>query len=155
MKKPVIFGKGKQNEEDRFMGTVLRSELSQKNPYWIEKHRYYELKHFCLQYPIWKKSYIALGGISAKPTNECNTNSSVSDPTANSAINRLYYLERMRLIEDVVTQADPILSNYLLKGVTEGWSYDILKARLGIPCCKDIYYEQYRKFFWLLDKKRQ
>lgn len=27
-------------------------ELSEKNPYWIERHRYYELKHFCLQYPI-------------------------------------------------------------------------------------------------------
>ena len=34
------------------MGTTLRAELSEKNPYWIEKHRYYELKHFCLQYPI-------------------------------------------------------------------------------------------------------
>ncbi len=28
------------------MGTTLRAELSEKNPYWIEKHRYYELKHF-------------------------------------------------------------------------------------------------------------
>ena len=42
------------------MGTTLRAELSEKNPYWIEKHRYYELKHFCLQYPIWKKAYSAL-----------------------------------------------------------------------------------------------
>lgn len=42
------------------MGTTLRAELSEKNPYWIEKHRYYELKHFCLQYPIWKKAYTTL-----------------------------------------------------------------------------------------------
>lgn len=27
------------------MGTTLRAELSEKNPYWIEKHRYYELQH--------------------------------------------------------------------------------------------------------------
>ena len=39
------------------MGTTIRPELSEKNPYWIERHRYYELKHFCLQYPIWKKAY--------------------------------------------------------------------------------------------------
>lgn len=26
------------------MGTTLRAELSEKNPYWIEKHRYYELQ---------------------------------------------------------------------------------------------------------------
>ena len=41
------------------MATVLRPELSSKNKYYIDKHRYYELKHFCLQYPEWKKSYSA------------------------------------------------------------------------------------------------
>ena len=33
------------------MGTQIRPELSEKNLYWIDRHRYYELKHFCLQYP--------------------------------------------------------------------------------------------------------
>ena len=28
-----------------------RAQLSAKNPCHIPKHRYYELKHFCLQYP--------------------------------------------------------------------------------------------------------
>ena len=42
------------------MGTVIRAELSENNKYWISKHRYYELKHFCLQYPIWKKAYAAI-----------------------------------------------------------------------------------------------
>ena len=32
-----------------------RAQLSVKNPCHIPKHRYYELKHFCLQYPDWKK----------------------------------------------------------------------------------------------------
>lgn len=27
-----------------------RDGLSRKNPYWIPRHRYYELKHFCLQF---------------------------------------------------------------------------------------------------------
>lgn len=39
------------------MSTTIHPELSKKNTYWIEKHRYYELKHFCLQYPIWKEAY--------------------------------------------------------------------------------------------------
>ena len=39
------------------MSTVIRPEISKKNLYWIPKHRYYELKHFCLQYPEWKKNY--------------------------------------------------------------------------------------------------
>ena len=27
---------------EALMGTTIRPELSEKNPYWIEKHRYYE-----------------------------------------------------------------------------------------------------------------
>lgn len=32
------------------MATTIRPEVSKKSKYWIERHRYYELKHFCLQY---------------------------------------------------------------------------------------------------------
>lgn len=42
------------------MGTTIRPEISKKNRYWIDKHRYYELKHFCLQYPTWKKAHSSL-----------------------------------------------------------------------------------------------
>lgn len=42
------------------MGNIIRAEVSESNPYWIEKHRYYELKHFCLQYPTWKRKLVLL-----------------------------------------------------------------------------------------------
>lgn len=29
-------------------------EVSKKSEFWIPQHRYYELKHFCLQYRFWK-----------------------------------------------------------------------------------------------------
>ena len=45
------------------MAGNLRPELSKKNKYWIDKNRFYELKYFCLQYPLWKKTYEALEGI--------------------------------------------------------------------------------------------
>jgi len=48
------------------MGTAVRPEVSDKSEYWVERHRYYELKHFCLQYPIWKKAYEALDGYSTR-----------------------------------------------------------------------------------------
>lgn len=139
------------------MGTTLRAELSEKNPYWIEKHRYYELKHFCLQYPIWKKVYASLDGISGYSINftTITASSTVSDPTAKIGIAKTYYSDRIKMIERAAMKTDSTLGVYILQGVTEGWSYDILKARLGIPCCKDIYYELYRRFFWLLDKERQ
>ena len=59
------------------------------------------------------------------------------------------------MIEQTAKDTDLGLWDYILKAVTEGVSYDYLKARLDIPCCKDVYYELYRKFFWLLNKARQ
>ena len=139
------------------MGTTIRPELSTKNPYWIEKHRYYELKHFCLQYPIWKKAYASLSGLATRPTDLAlfKTSNLLSDPTARCAVARAYYSERMEMVRKVAEQTDPVIGDYILKAVTEGWSYDILKARLEIPCCKDIYYDLYRRFFWLLNKERK
>lgn len=138
------------------MATTIRAELSEKNPYWIEKHRYYELKHFCLQYPIWKKIYGSLDGLSGHSTGLTMmvVNSTLGDPTAKIGMAKAYYSDRMKMLERTASRTDEILGIYILNGVTEGWSYDILKARLGIPCCKDTYYELYRRFFWLLNKER-
>lgn len=138
------------------MAAKMRAELSTKNPYWIDRHRYYELKHFCLQYPTWKRIYASLGGISSKPIDILHTGSNgiVSDPTAGAAIAKMYYSDRMCMLEQIANNADPEIGKYILIGVTEGMSYDILNARLNVPCCKDVYYDRYRKFFWLLSKER-
>lgn len=138
------------------MATTIRAELSEKNPYWIEKHRYYELKHFCLQYPIWKKIYRSLDGLSGHSTDFTTmvVKSTLGDPTAKIGMTKVYYSDRMKMLERTASRTDETLGIYILNGVTEGWSYDILKARLGIPCCKDTYYELYRRFFWLLSKER-
>lgn len=138
------------------MGNIIRAEVSENNPYWIEKHRYYELKHFCLQYPIWKKVYASLDGLSGHSTNFTTmvVSSTLGDPTARIGIAKTYYSDRIKMIERTAMQTDSSLGIYILQGVTEGWSYDIIKARLEIPCCKDTYYELYRRFFWLLNKER-
>lgn len=138
------------------MATTIRPELSEKNPYWIEKHRYYELKHFCLQYPIWQKQYSLISNTRSNETYSLTpiANQSFYDSTGETAVDRTYYSLRIELLEKVTKETDDVIGNYILKGVTEGWSYDILKARLNIPCCKDIYYDLYRRFFWLLDKER-
>lgn len=136
------------------MGTKIRPELSENNQYWIEKHRYYELKHFCFQYPIWKKAYLALDGLSKRPIELAISTNVHSDPTGKCAEARECYLARMNIIEQTAIATDTNLYNYILKGVTEGISYEHLKARLEIPCCKDGYYKLYRRFFWLLNKAR-
>lgn len=139
------------------MATTIRAELSEKNKYWIDKHRYYELKHFCLQYPVWKRAYIAMDALMRVPsdlTSYRKTNTH-SDPTSKCVEDMSYYSERMGIIEKAAHSADPDLANYILKGVTENLSYTYLKTRLEIPCGRDMYYDRYRRFFWFLNKSRQ
>ncbi len=138
------------------MSTKMRAELSKKNPYWIERHRYYELKHFCMQYPSWKKSLNLVDGYSShSPETVSNTSQLPGDITADRALTRTYYTERIDMVERIAYLTDPVIGRYILKGVTEGVSYEVLKVRIDIPCCKDIYYDLYRKFFWLLNKERK
>ena len=135
--------------------TTIRPNISLRNKYRIEKERFYELKHFCLQYPEWKKKYLSINGfISTNPFNEIKTHNMV-DITADCAIDREFYSKRMSMIQQCTEAADPYLAKYILKGVTEEISYEYLKNILGIPCCRDTYYDRYRKFFYILDKVRE
>ena len=139
------------------MGTVTRPELSKKNRYWIDRHRYYELKHFCLQYQGWKKAYNELNYSVTRPTDSVRVfpTNDVSDSVAAYVEERLFYADHIAMIESAARETDPILGSYILMAVTEGVSYEIIKARLDIPCCKDVYYELYRRFFWLLSNMRK
>ncbi len=138
------------------MSTTIRPELSAKNKYWIEKHRYYELKHFCLQYPIWKKAHASLNGLSQKSIESTSSRTNViNDPTVKCAEARMYYSDRMQIIEQAALETDSYLYSYILKGVTEEIPYAHLKSRLEIPCCRGTYYELYRRFFWILNKTRK
>lgn len=139
------------------MATVVRAEISENNKYWISKHRHYELKHFCLQYPEWKKEYLTLGVPSASSAmlEVISSNHTPSDLTARYAIRRVYYAERIDLIEKIAREADKYLYEYILRAVTEGLSYTYLKSKLKIPCGKDMYYDRYRRFFWLLSEARK
>lgn len=80
------------------MGTNLRPELSEKNRYWLPKHRFYELQHFCLQYPEWEKMYKTLdeAPLHSSMCKSIPVQSGFSDPTSRFAEVRIYYWERMR-----------------------------------------------------------
>ena len=133
----------------------VRSEISKKNKYWLDKDRYYELKHFCLQYPTWKEAYYSLDGYFARATNEHVDGGELPDPTERIAEARYSFYKRMSMVEEAAAETCLELKDYILVGVTTGVSYDFLRLNCGVPCCKDVYYELYRKFFWILSRKRQ
>lgn len=136
------------------MSTVIRSEVSKKNVYWIERHRYYELKHFCLQYPLWKKAYAEIDGL-AKKCNDIRTTSPQTSIVEKCAEDMAYYSNKIGMVEKAAKETDPMLWEYILKAVTRGYSFDYIKSKLEIPCCREVYYQLYRKFFWILNNLRK
>lgn len=139
------------------MSTTIRPEISEKNRYWIDKHRYYELKHFCLQYPVWKMMYLSIDGFSKNNLSTVinSTLREYGNPTEKCVIEKNFYLNRMEMIRKASKIADAELSDYIFKAVTQGYSYTYLKTKLEIPCSKETYYNRYRKFFWILSGIRK
>ena len=135
------------------MSTVIRPDISPKNKWWISKHRYYELKHYCLQYPEWNDMYLYFGNLLSKDLS--GTTKQPSKPVEYMAEQREYYKKHMDLVKKCCVLADPDLSNYIFKAVTKGLSFVNLKTVYEIPCGKDMYYDRYRKFFWILSRKQQ
>lgn len=107
-----------------------KPELSKKSPFYITKHRYYELKNFCLQYPDWKKALEQVNGWESNSheisgiIRGCLPESS----TERQAIIRAYYSMHIDIIDRCVAKLEPAIAPYVLRGVTEEVCYDALRA---------------------------
>lgn len=140
------------------MSTLVRPVLSKRNKYYISKHRYYELKHFCLQYPEWKEEYaniaMSIGADSAVLDGMPKGNDKL-DRTGENAVKLARIKGKIRIVEECAEAADPVLAKWILKAVTDGYSFAYLKTIMNIPCERDMYYDRYHKFFYLLSHKIQ
>ena len=139
------------------MGAFCVSEVSKKNKWYVPKYRYLELKYFCLQYPEWKRRTAWLLAASYGSTgiqNEIHGQLEFVDRTAKLALELTNVNSKISLVEKTVFESDESIAPWLLKGVTEGASFVKLKSLYDIPCERDMYYDRYRKFFWLLDKSQ-
>lgn len=137
------------------MGTNIRPEIAKDSPFYISKHRYYELKHFCMQYPEWKRERANIDGLLRK--GDGNGRSARNpDLTAAYAEARAYYSERIDLINKTAAETtNEEFGPMLVTAITEEISYGMMVANGWIFCSKELWYAAYRKFFWLLDKKRK
>ena len=62
---------------------------------------------------------------------------------------------KIGMVDHAAFQASPQMQNYILKAVTEGLTYENLRLVHGMPCCRECWYELYRKFFYILDRSRK
>lgn len=139
------------------MAANVRPELANKNKYRIDRHRYYELRHFCLQYPNWLEFYSKLDGYSAvhyTQAKSANTGAP-ADTVPETVEKRESVKRRMDLVEEAAKRTDAVIGPYIFRAVTTGLSYEHLRAKYSMPCGKSQYYDLYRKFFWILDRIRQ
>ena len=137
------------------MPTEIRPELSKKNKYWIPKHRYYELKHFVMQYYDWEEKIREIDSLVSATQNGGVQVFDISNPVAKAAELRNRYIDNMKLCRDIVNKTDNVIGRYVFYGILNESSYDEINATFSIPCGKDMYYELYHKFFYLLDQVKR
>lgn len=131
----------------------LKPELSSKNRYWIPKHRYYELKHYCLQYPHWLDLYSKLV-VKMELIRSGVQKSEPGRPVEKLAVIRADCKRAMELVEECSREASSDLWSYILMAVTKGIPFTQLQTEYNIPCSQDTYYAAYRKFFYILSQRR-
>lgn len=136
------------------MSTLIRPEISKKNDNWISKHRYYELKHFCLQYPEWKRKLQEANYIRSSSVVKLDGKVQIEyvDKVGDEAVRLEKYKRKVNMVEEACNMADPELQLYLLKALTEGVTFEYLKMVMKMPCGRSSFYKAYRKAFWILDK---
>ena len=140
------------------MGTKTRPEVSEKNDYYIPRHRYYELLHFCRQYTDYVAEKENILNTCVRPVVFSDTYTMANYIEETHAEKWAFRLadvdDKIQLIEQAAVDADEALSGYILMAVTSGLGYDTMNARYNVPCARNTFYDRYRKFFWILDQKR-
>lgn len=134
----------------------MKNEISKKNPYWIPKHRYLELKNWCLQYLEWIEFMSNARYIRSKIPG-VGKSQNISDPTGDLAV-KLHKADLdTHLIEEICLAVAPDYFVTFLYGITWGASYDYMitqiRERPNFPS-RSEWYKTRRKFFYILSQKR-
>ncbi len=116
--------------------------------YGISKHRYQELKAFCLQYEE-KKNKIRYG-LSAVQSDGQPKAHNTGSQVENQAIENANYQRDCEMIEQAAIKTCPDLYRYIIKSVSLGLAYEHVEydEKAGrIPVGKTDFYA-YRKLFY-------
>lgn len=117
----------------------------------VDKSRFLRVVH------SWRQQYLELQLYFSKHQLGFDkvTQSRKVDVMDERVIEMIYFSERMLLVEMVAKETDDFLYPYILKAVIDDVSYTNLKTQHHIPCSRDVYYENYRKFFYILSQRRE
>lgn len=134
----------------------MKTKLSKKSKYYISKERRMELIHFCMQYPDWvnERSWLTFNpNRTYVDLSEVHGGRLVTDYTPDTVEAITYLSFCINLVDEAADETDPVLGSYIRYAAIHGLAYDQLNALDAIPCCRNVFYEYYRKFYWILDQK--
>lgn len=129
-------------------------DLKLSEEYSISRHRYRELKEFCLQYEEKKASLQQLYTQSSVPPEVAVMGGQSGKPTEMKAMRALKLKNEIELIDSCIKKAcgdDVGLFEPLKKNVTLGIGFESLGY---VPCNIKTFYKKRKKFFYLLNKEK-
>ena len=128
--------------------------MSEKNEFYLPKEEFLTVLHFALQYPNWVQELRTEPDTSKAITydGEKVQTSGDYDAAAETAMRRYTLEKKKKLVENTAREAAPEIYDYLLLGVTYGWTFWQLQAK-GMPCGNTAYYEKRRRFYYRLAQK--
>ncbi len=129
-------------------------DLKLSKEYSISRHRYRELKEFCLQYEE-KKAELQQIYTSTSVTPEIAVMGGIpGKPTEQKAMRAAKLKEEIELIDNCIEEACEGavgLIKTLRKSVLDDYKF----YELGdVPCGRNLFYKYRRKFFFILDKEK-
>ena len=77
-----------------------------------------------------------------------------ADPTAHRAEIAAKLSNDVELIEKTAKEVDDSIATYLLKNVTQEWTWDAMKLHDNIPIGRRQFYAARKRFFFLLALKK-
>lgn len=129
-------------------------DLSLSKEFNISRHRYRELKEFCLQYGEKKEELRQLYSLSSVPPDVVVMGGEPGKPTERKAMRALKLKTDIELIDNTLNSACETavgIIPFLKKNITEGVGFSCLGY---VPCSPKLFYNYRRKFFFLLDKEK-
>ena len=133
----------------------VRSDFSPKSKYYLPKHRFLELYHYCLQYKDWKAALRSLDGMRGMNYDFVQSRGSgYNDPVFYLALKRLDLEKKIQGVEETALDTDEDIARFILSGVTdENATFDNLSLLHDLPYSRNTYYDRRRKFYSLLDQR--
>ena len=121
--------------------------------YGLSAARYNELRHFCLQYPLWRAEAQSLLGVGAQRYSSMPHGTGVSDPVARAAERREKLNDKILMVENVArTIEGGKWYAALIQNCCMGKGLSYIDPAVLPTSNRNAFYVARRMFFLILDE---